>query len=91
VSNEQPILEVTGVVVAFGAVVAVNQVSVTVPRGVVCGLIGPNGSGKTTFLGAISRFVPVQGGSIAFEGVDITKSPPYKVSAAGMSRTCSTA
>jgi branched-chain amino acid transport system ATP-binding protein len=87
VSNEQPILEVTGVVVAFGAVVAVNQVSVTVPRGVVCGLIGPNGSGKTTFLGAISRFVPVQGGSIAFEGVDITKSPPYKVSAAGMSRT----
>jgi branched-chain amino acid transport system ATP-binding protein len=87
VTSDQPILEVTDAVVAFGAVVAVNKVSVTVPRGVVCGLIGPNGSGKTTFLGTVSRFVPAKDGRIVFDGVDITKSPAHKVSGAGMSRT----
>lgn len=86
-TTNNPILDVSDVAVSFGAVKAVDGVSLTVPRGSVCGLIGPNGSGKTTFLGAISRFVPIARGCIVFDGTDVTGHPPHAVSGAGMGRT----
>ena len=81
------LLRVTDVAVAFGAVRAVDKVSMTVPRGVVCGLIGPNGSGKTTLLGAISRLVPIREGRLEFNGLDLTQARPDEVSRAGIART----
>jgi branched-chain amino acid transport system ATP-binding protein len=87
VTDERPILDVADVAVSFGAVKAVDGVSMAVPRGSVCGLIGPNGSGKTTFLGAISRFVPLTRGRIVFDDVDVTAHAPHAVSGAGMGRT----
>ncbi|MCU1690947.1 MAG: transporter ATP-binding protein [Frankiales bacterium] len=82
-----PLLDLTGIAVHFGAVKAVNDVSLTVPRGVVCGLIGPNGSGKTTLLGAVSRLVPVNAGRLQFDGVDLTRAAPDVASRAGIART----
>lgn len=83
----EPLLDIQDVAVAFGAVRAVDGVSLTVPRGVVCGLIGPNGSGKTTLLGVISRLVPIQAGRLRFDGTDITWAKPDWVSRAGVART----
>ncbi len=59
-------LQVEGLTVRFGAVLAVDGVSFTVQPGEVVGLIGPNGAGKTTIIDAISGFVRPSGGSISF-------------------------
>jgi ABC-type branched-subunit amino acid transport system ATPase component len=64
-------LEVEDLVVAFGGVRAVDGVTFTVEPGSIVGLIGPNGSGKTTVLDAISGFVTPRAGSIRVDGEDI--------------------
>ena len=61
-----PLLEVDGVSVRFGALVAVNQVSLRVGRGEIVAIIGPNGAGKTTLLNAISGFYQPYAGRIAW-------------------------
>ncbi|MFP6742537.1 MAG: ABC transporter ATP-binding protein [Alphaproteobacteria bacterium] len=66
------ILQVDGVSKSFGGVVANNGVSLTVPQGKIVGLIGPNGSGKTTLFNSIVGYHPIDGGSIRFEGREIT-------------------
>ena len=63
-----PDLSVDSLTVRFGGVVAVNQLSMTVPDHTVTALIGPNGAGKTTALNAISRMVAVSAGSVSFGG-----------------------
>ena len=64
-------LEVANLTVRFGGVRAVNDVSLSVPPGAVVGLIGPNGSGKTTTLDAISGFVTPEAGSVRVDGEEI--------------------
>src|SRR5262249_44341679 len=59
-------LSVTALVVRFGGVVAVDDVSFSVAPGEVVGLIGPNGAGKTTILDVITGFTRQSGGSVAF-------------------------
>jgi ABC-type branched-subunit amino acid transport system ATPase component/branched-subunit amino acid ABC-type transport system permease component len=71
-------LAVTDLTVRFGAVVAVDGVSLEVRPGEVVGLIGPNGAGKTTLIDAVTGFVSVSGGSIrldeqAIDGLNATK------------------
>ena len=61
-------LTIAGLTVRFGAVLAVDDVSMEVRPGEVVGLIGPNGAGKTTLIDAVTGFVPVSGGSIAVDG-----------------------
>lgn len=58
---------------AFGNLLAVDNVSLTIPQGQIIGLIGPNGSGKSTLLNVISGMMPVYAGKIIFNGQDITK------------------
>lgn len=82
-----PLLVATDATVAFGAVMALDHVSVSIPPGSICGLIGPNGSGKTTLLGTISRLVPLSAGHIVFNGVEMTARPAHVVSGAGIART----
>jgi len=82
-----PLLEVEGVSVRFGALLAVHQVSLSVPQREIVAIIGPNGAGKTTLLNAVSGFYHPYEGRIAFEGRDRTRLSPPDVAALGIART----
>jgi branched-chain amino acid transport system ATP-binding protein len=82
-----PLLQVDGVSVRFGALVAVNRVSLEIARGEILAIIGPNGAGKTTLLNAISGFYRPYEGRIIFQGQDRTHLKPYEVAALGIART----
>ena len=83
----ETILALTDVVVAFDALRAVDGVSLTVPRGQRRAIIGPNGAGKTTLFNAITGVIPPTDGRIIFEDKNITKLPPHRRAALGISRT----
>jgi branched-chain amino acid transport system ATP-binding protein len=82
-----PLLEVDRVSVRFGALVAVNQVSLRIGRREIVAIIGPNGAGKTTLLNVVSGFYHPYEGRIAFEGRDRTHLAPPDVAALGIART----
>jgi branched-chain amino acid transport system ATP-binding protein len=71
----------------FGGLVAVNDVSFTVPRGKVISLIGPNGAGKTTFFNMLTGVYKPTGGSITFLGENVTGKPPHAITERGIGRT----
>ena len=71
----------------FGGVRAVDQVDLTVVQGEIFGLIGPNGSGKSTIVNLVSGLMPVSGGGIRFEGVEVGETPAHRRVAAGIART----
>ena len=80
-------LSVSGVTKRFGGLIALNDVSFSVKKGEVVGLMGPNGAGKTTLLNVIAgEYAPDQG-KISFNGQDITNLPPHKVCHLGIART----
>lgn len=81
------LLRVEGLGVAFGGLVAVDDVSFEVRRGELLSLIGPNGAGKTTVFNLISRIYDATGGRIVFDGEDITRIPPHEVAPRGIART----
>jgi branched-chain amino acid transport system ATP-binding protein len=82
-----PLLEARGVTKAFGGLVAVNQVDLTVPAGSVVSLIGPNGAGKTTLFNMIAGLYRPSAGTITFDGQDITAWKPNAVARLGIART----
>ena len=86
-SGEKPLLEVESISVRFGAVHALNQVSLDVRRGEVLAIIGPNGAGKTTLLNVISGFYQPYEGRIRFAGRDRTHLRAPDVAALGLART----
>lgn len=81
------ILEIKGLSKNFGQLKAVNRVDLSVEEGEIRGLIGPNGSGKTTMFNVISGFLKPTGGTVIWQGVDITGSPPHVVARRGLART----
>jgi branched-chain amino acid transport system ATP-binding protein len=83
----RPLLEVDGVSVRFGALIAVNRVSLVIAPGEILAIIGPNGAGKTTLLNAISGFYHPYEGRIAFDSTDRTMLSPPDVAALGIART----
>jgi branched-chain amino acid transport system ATP-binding protein len=80
----QPILQVEGLVVHYGAIQALRGVALEVPRGEVVALIGANGAGKTTALRAISRMLRSSGGTIRFHGEEVSRLPSHALVARGM-------
>jgi putrescine transport system ATP-binding protein len=71
------LLEVAGLCKKFGAVAAVDNVSLTVERGALFALLGPSGCGKTTLLRMIAGLEMPDCGRIVIDGVDVTAQPPY--------------
>jgi branched-chain amino acid transport system ATP-binding protein len=80
-------LVVEGVSKRFGGVVAVQDVSLEVPRGAIVSIIGPNGAGKTSLLNMISGFYKPDTGRVVLEGHDITQKKPSDIAALGIART----
>lgn len=81
------IIEIKGLSKNFGGLRAVDNVSFKVEEGEIFGLIGPNGSGKTTIFNLISHFYPVSSGEVIFAGRDITKLKTHQICALGIGRT----
>ena len=71
----------------FGGVQALKEVDIKIEQGCVHGLIGPNGSGKTTFFNVISGVYAPSSGRVIFDGKDLAGLMPYEISKLGMSRT----
>lgn len=83
----EPILKVKKVTKKFAGLTAVNTVDLDIYAGEIVGLIGPNGAGKTTFFNSITGFYRCDGGSVTFDGKDITTKTTYQNCKAGMART----
>jgi ABC-type branched-subunit amino acid transport system ATPase component len=81
-----PLLEVSGLSVRFGGLVALQDVSFGVRGGEAVGLIGPNGAGKTTLIDAVSGFVAYEG-SVSVAGKRIDGLRPHQRAAQGLGRT----
>ncbi len=81
------LLEVNGITKKFGGLVAVNDFSLSVDRGHIVALIGPNGAGKTTAFNVIAGFYKPNGGTVTFDGQDITGLRPDQVCKLGLART----
>jgi branched-chain amino acid transport system ATP-binding protein len=84
---QQPLLRAENVSKKFGGILALSQVSLDVFPGEIIGIIGPNGSGKTTFVNAITGFIKPDTGKVSFRGKDITGLEPHKIADLGLTRT----
>lgn len=83
----EPILVAREVTKRFGGLRALDHVDLTVGKGEIVGLIGPNGSGKTTFINSVSGIAKVDGGGIEVLGTDVTRKPPHRRVHLGVNRT----
>jgi branched-chain amino acid transport system ATP-binding protein len=82
-----PLLEVSGVSLRFGGILALSGIDFAVGKGELFSIIGPNGAGKTSMLNCISgRYSPSEG-TIRFKGEDITRIPASRRAARGIGRT----
>ncbi len=81
------LLELLGVRKQFGAYVVLNDVAFSVSAGEIVGLVGPNGSGKTTTINVISGLLQADGGQVNFLGRNINRLPMFKRAHAGINRT----
>ena len=79
-------LEANGIVVQFGGLLAVNNVSLTLDEGAILGLIGPNGAGKSTLFNALTGYVKARG-QVSFYGRRVDRLQPYARTRLGMGRT----
>jgi branched-chain amino acid transport system ATP-binding protein len=83
----EAILAAEGVTKAFGGLLAVSDVSFRIPPKSIVSIIGPNGAGKTTFFNMLTGLYKPTSGRIAFEGRDITRIRPDRITAMGVART----
>ena len=81
------LLAVTGLTKTFGGVRAVDHCTFGVDAGTVTGLIGPNGSGKTTVFNLVTGYLGADSGRVHFDGCDVTGYGPARLYRAGLSRT----
>jgi branched-chain amino acid transport system ATP-binding protein len=81
------LLETDKVWKRFGGVTAVQDIALSIEKGEILGMIGPNGSGKTSFINLLSGIYRPDKGRITFAGEDITELPAYAITKKGIART----
>jgi len=81
------LLECRGLTMKFGGLVALNELDLDIRAGEVLGLLGPNGSGKTTFFNVVTGIYAASAGAIRYEGSDISKLSPQQINRCGITRT----
>lgn len=86
-SSSEVILSVTGMQKRFGGLVALDDVTFTVNRGEILGLVGPNGAGKSTLFDCITGFQRSNGGTVHLKGQSITRTPAHAIARWGLVRT----
>ncbi len=85
--TNDPIIAARGVTRRFGGLVALDNIDLDVPAGIVQAIIGPNGSGKTTLLNALSGASHADAGSIRIGGREIFRLKPHRIARLGLART----
>ena len=80
------LLEVKNLEVSYGVIKALKGISFEVNEGEIVTLIGANGAGKTTTMQSVIGLIPKNGGSVIYDGQDITKQPCHKIVHLGMSQ-----
>jgi ABC-type branched-subunit amino acid transport system ATPase component len=86
-SKAAPLLEASGVRLDFGGLHALQGIDLVLRPGEILGLIGPNGSGKTTFFNVLTGLYRATGGSVRFGAHDITRLSPHRITRLGIART----
>src|SRR3954452_13672584 len=81
------ILKTENVTKSFGALTAVNGVTLSIESGTLHSIIGPNGAGKTTLFNLLTGTFPPTSGKIIFDGKDITGTPAHRVAPLGLARS----
>ncbi len=81
------LLEVQQLRAGYGPIEVLKGISLQVDKGEIVAIIGANGAGKTTTLMTLSGIVPVRGGSILFDGQDITRLPAYQIVSRGLAQS----
>ena len=82
-----PLLQATGLTMRFGGLTALDALDLTVNEGEILGLLGPNGSGKTTFFNVVTGLYAASAGSVLLDGRDLSRNTPQQVYRAGVTRT----
>lgn len=85
--NGNPILQVENLTKAFGGLIAVDQVSFSVPQGAIKSIIGPNGAGKTTIFNLLTGVDVCTAGKILFESHELSRAPAHEICRLGLART----
>lgn len=85
--NTEPLLDVAAVSMAFGGVLALREVSLSVAADEIVGLIGPNGAGKTTLFNLVSGYHAPTGGDVRFDGRSLVGTPRHGITRLGVART----
>ena len=85
--NDTALLQVQEISKTFGGIKALDHVSFDVRQGEILGIIGPNGSGKTTIVNCVTGFIKMTSGRVLFRGRKIDGKPPHKIADLGVTRT----
>jgi branched-chain amino acid transport system ATP-binding protein len=80
-------LATTGLTKSFGGVCAVDHATVEFQDGKINAVIGPNGSGKTTFFNCVTGMIRPDSGTVSYQGRDVTGKAPHRIAAAGIGRS----
>jgi branched-chain amino acid transport system permease protein len=87
IDPSKPLLEIKGLSKSFGGIKAVRRIDLTVMPGSIVAIIGPNGSGKTTFFNIITGLIKPDGGEVLLAGERVSRLKPHRIVEKGVART----